>query len=43
METAQAVIDRDGPGPQVNTAADVAALRVREIVTALLAEETHRA
>lgn len=39
METAQAVLDRDGPGPEVNVSADVAALRVREIVTAMLAEE----
>jgi vanillate O-demethylase monooxygenase subunit len=39
METAQAVLDRDGPGPEVNVAADVAALRVREIVRGMLAEE----
>lgn len=39
MTIAQAVLDRDGPGPEVNVAADVAALRVREIVLALLAEE----
>jgi vanillate O-demethylase monooxygenase subunit len=39
METAQGVLDTDGPGPEVNVAADVAALRVREIVTGMLAEE----
>ncbi|MGA8246739.1 MAG: Rieske 2Fe-2S domain-containing protein [Nocardioides sp.] len=39
METAQEVLDTDGPGPEVNVAADVAALRVREIVRAMLAEE----
>jgi vanillate O-demethylase monooxygenase subunit len=41
METAQAVIDLDGPGREVNVAADVAALRVREIVRGMLAEEGH--
>ena len=40
METAQAVLDTDGPGPEANVAADVAALKVREIVLAMLAEET---
>jgi phenylpropionate dioxygenase-like ring-hydroxylating dioxygenase large terminal subunit len=39
METAQAVLDTDGPGPEVNVAADVAALRVRDIVRGMLAEE----
>jgi vanillate O-demethylase monooxygenase subunit len=37
METAQAMLDRDGPGPEVNVSADVAALRVREIVESMLA------
>jgi phenylpropionate dioxygenase-like ring-hydroxylating dioxygenase large terminal subunit len=39
METAQAVLDTDGAGREVNVAADVAALRVREIVRGMLAEE----
>jgi len=39
METATAVLDLDGPGPEVNVAADVAALRVREIVLGMLADE----
>lgn len=39
MEIAQGVLDVDGPGPEVNVAADVAALKVREIVLAMLAEE----
>lgn len=39
METAQAVLDLDGPGPEANVSADVAALKVREIVTQMLAEE----
>jgi hypothetical protein len=39
METAQRTLDVDGPGPEVNVAADVAALRVREIVAGMLAEE----
>lgn len=39
METAQATADRYGPGPEVNVAADVAALRVREIVRGMVAEE----
>src|SRR5690242_6537039 len=39
METAQAVLDLDGPGREVNVAADVAALRVREIVHGMLADE----
>jgi phenylpropionate dioxygenase-like ring-hydroxylating dioxygenase large terminal subunit len=39
METMQQVIDRDGPAAEVNVSADVAALRVRQIVQAMLAEE----
>jgi phenylpropionate dioxygenase-like ring-hydroxylating dioxygenase large terminal subunit len=39
METAQRVVDLDGPGPEVNVNSDAVALKVREIVTALLAEE----
>lgn len=39
METAQAVLDLDGPGPEVNVSADVAALKVREIVALMLAEQ----
>jgi nitrite reductase/ring-hydroxylating ferredoxin subunit len=39
METAQRVLDVDGPGPEVNVNSDAVALKVREIVTALLAEE----
>jgi hypothetical protein len=35
----QQVIDRDGPAPEVNVSSDVAALRVRQIVQAMLAEE----
>lgn len=37
METVQAILDRDGPGPEVNVSADVAALRVREIIAVMLA------
>jgi len=40
METAQAAVDHYGPGPEVNVAADVAALRVREIVRGMVAEES---
>lgn len=40
METAQTVIDLDGPGPEVNVSADVAALKVREIVQSMVAEES---
>jgi phenylpropionate dioxygenase-like ring-hydroxylating dioxygenase large terminal subunit len=40
METAQATLDCYGPGPEVNVAADVAALRVREIVRGMIAEES---
>lgn len=39
METAQSVLDLDGPGPEVNVSSDVAALKVREIVASLLTEE----
>lgn len=39
MQTAQAVIDRDGPGPEVNVTADAAGLKVREIIAELLAEQ----
>lgn len=40
MTVAQRVLDVDGPGPEVNVSADVAALKVREIVTAMLAEQS---
>lgn len=39
MEVAQAALDLDGPGPEVNVSADVAALKVREIVSLMLAEQ----
>lgn len=39
METAQRTLDTYGPGPEINVAADVAALRVREIVRGMVAEE----
>lgn len=39
IELAQSVIDRDGPGREVNVSADIVGLRIREIVEALLAEE----
>jgi phenylpropionate dioxygenase-like ring-hydroxylating dioxygenase large terminal subunit len=39
LETMQQVIDRDGPAAEVNVSSDVAALRVRQIVQAMLAEE----
>ena len=39
LETMQQVIDTDGPEPEVNVSSDVAALRVRQIVQAMLAEE----
>jgi phenylpropionate dioxygenase-like ring-hydroxylating dioxygenase large terminal subunit len=39
LETAQRLIDRDGPGPEVNVSADVAALKVRAIVKGMAAEE----
>jgi vanillate O-demethylase monooxygenase subunit len=43
MTTAQRVLDVDGPGAEVNVSADVAALKVREIVAAMLAEQTEAA
>ena len=39
LEMMQQVIDRDGPAAEVNVSSDVAALRVRQIVQAMLAEE----
>jgi len=39
LETMQHVIDRDGPAVEVNVSSDVAALRVRQIVQAMLAED----
>jgi vanillate O-demethylase monooxygenase subunit len=39
MEIAQAVLDIDGPGPEVNVNADAVGLKIREIVAALLATE----
>ena len=39
LETMQQVIDQDGPAAEVNVSSDVAALRVRQIVQAMLAEE----
>jgi vanillate O-demethylase monooxygenase subunit len=39
LETMQQVVDRDGPAAEVNVSSDVAALRVRQIVQAMLAEE----
>jgi len=39
LETMQQVIDRDGLATEVNVSSDVAALRVRQIVQAMLAEE----
>lgn len=39
MEVAQATLDLDGPGAEVNVSADVAALKVREIVSLMLAEQ----
>ena len=39
LETMQRVIDRDGPRREVNVSADVAALKVRAIVQAMLADE----
>ncbi len=38
LETMQQVTDRDGPAAEVNVSSDVAALRVRQIVQAMLAE-----
>ena len=37
MRVAQQVLDTDGPGAEVNVSADVAALKVREIVHEMLA------
>ena len=42
LQTMQAITDRDGPQPEVNVSADVAALKVRGIVQALLTEEGAR-
>jgi vanillate O-demethylase monooxygenase subunit len=42
LETTQAIVDRDGPRREVNVSADVAALKVREIVSAMLTEEGTR-
>ena len=39
MRVAQQVLDTDGPGAEVNVSADVAALKIREIVHEMLAEE----
>ena len=39
LETMQQVIEQDGPAAEVNVSSDVAALRVRQIVQAMLAEE----
>jgi vanillate O-demethylase monooxygenase subunit len=39
LQTMQQVIDQDGPAAEVNVSSDVAALRVRQIVQAMLAEE----
>jgi len=39
IETQQALIDYDGAGREVNVSSDVAALKVREIVSKLLIEE----
>ena len=42
LEITQSITDLDGPQPEVNVSADVAALKVRGIVQALLAEEGAR-
>ena len=42
LEITQSITDRDGPQPEVNVSADVAALKVRVIVQSLLAEEGAR-
>ena len=39
LETMQQVIDSDGPADEVNVSSDVAALRVRQIVRSMLAEQ----
>lgn len=43
MATEQRTLDLDGPGPEVNVSADVAALKVREITAAMLAEQSEAA
>ncbi len=40
MALAQRILDVDGPGPEVNVSADVAGLKVREIIAQLLAEQS---
>jgi phenylpropionate dioxygenase-like ring-hydroxylating dioxygenase large terminal subunit len=40
LETMQQVIDTDGPRREVNVSADAAALQVRKIIRAMVAEET---
>jgi vanillate O-demethylase monooxygenase subunit len=40
MTVAQQVLDVDGPGPEVNVSADVAALKVREIIASMVAEQS---
>jgi vanillate O-demethylase monooxygenase subunit len=40
MAVAQQVLDVDGPGPEVNVSADVAALKVREIIASMVAEQS---
>lgn len=42
LAVTQSITDRDGPRPEVNVSADVAALKVRGIVHSLLAEEGAR-
>jgi vanillate O-demethylase monooxygenase subunit len=42
LEIRQSITDLDGPQPEVNVSADVAALKVRGIVQSLLAEEGAR-
>jgi hypothetical protein len=36
----QSVVDRDGPRVEVNVAADIAALRVRKIMSQMVADES---
>jgi phenylpropionate dioxygenase-like ring-hydroxylating dioxygenase large terminal subunit len=40
LETMQSVVDRDGPRVEVNVAADIAALRVRKIMSQMVADES---
>lgn len=40
LETMQSVLDIDGPRPEVNVSADVAALQVRKIMRQMVADET---